>query len=208
MDAIPLTTAQRQRVAALIGTCSIELSPRDELAGDALRAFAEVHGVPVTETQAGKGALPWDHPLQLGALGVTGSPGANAMASEADVVVAVGTRLQDFMTGSHSLFKNAALVNLNVNAPNVVTTGPASIDPGTGKPYGMRFPVVSIADFVNVQKALAESLGSFASTVLAAYKCPKEYVFVEALPKTPNGKVKRGDLKSLPSAMERFRESR
>ncbi len=56
--------------------------------------------------------------------------------------------------------------------------------------------------------ALAESLGSFASTVLAAYKCPKEYVFVEALPKTPNGKVKRGDLKSLPSAVERFRESR
>jgi homoserine O-acetyltransferase/O-succinyltransferase len=51
------------------------------------------------------------------------------------------------------------LVNLNVNMPNVVTTGPASIDPDTGKPYGMRFPVVSIKDFVNVQKALVENLG-------------------------------------------------
>jgi homoserine O-acetyltransferase len=50
-------------------------------------------------------------------------------------------------------------VNLNVNAPNVVTTGPASIDPDTGKPYGMRFPVVSIKDFVRVQKALIDSLG-------------------------------------------------
>ncbi len=74
------------------------------LAGDALRAFADTHGVPVAETQAGKGALPWDHPLQLGAIGVTGSPAANALARDADVVLAVGTRLQDFTTGSHSLF--------------------------------------------------------------------------------------------------------
>jgi 3D-(3,5/4)-trihydroxycyclohexane-1,2-dione acylhydrolase (decyclizing) len=86
------------------------------LATDALRAFAETHGVPVTETQAGKGALPWDHPLQLGALGVTGSPAANAVAREADLVLAVGTRLQDFMTGSHSLFPQATLVGVNVNA--------------------------------------------------------------------------------------------
>jgi len=85
------------------------------LASDALRAFVDAHGVPVAETQAGKGALPWDHPLQLGALGVTGSPAANAMAREADVVIAVGTRLQDFITGSHSLFKQAAILSLNVN---------------------------------------------------------------------------------------------
>jgi 3D-(3,5/4)-trihydroxycyclohexane-1,2-dione acylhydrolase (decyclizing) len=85
-------------------------------ATDALRAFAEMHGVPVAETQAGKGALPWDHPLQQGAIGVTGSPAANALAADADVVLAVGTRLSDFTTGSHSLFANARLVNLNVNA--------------------------------------------------------------------------------------------
>ena len=86
------------------------------LAWDALRAFADAHGVPVAETQAGKGALPWDHPLQLGAIGVTGSPAANALAADADVVLAVGTRLTDFTTGSHSLFAQAKLVNLNVNA--------------------------------------------------------------------------------------------
>ncbi len=86
------------------------------LATAALRAFADAHGVPVAETQAGKGALPWDHPLQAGAIGVTGSPAANALAADADVVLAVGTRLSDFTTGSHSLFAQARLVNLNVNA--------------------------------------------------------------------------------------------
>ncbi len=86
------------------------------LAGEALRRFTDTHCVPVTETQAGKGALAWDHPLQAGALGVTGSPAANALANDADVVIAVGTRLQDFITGSHSLFAQARLVSVNVSA--------------------------------------------------------------------------------------------
>ena len=86
------------------------------LACGALRAFSDGHAIPVAETQAGKGALSWDHPLQQGAIGVTGSPNANALASDADVVLAVGTRLSDFTTGSHSLFGQAKLVNLNVNA--------------------------------------------------------------------------------------------
>ena len=85
------------------------------LATDTLARFAEAHGVPVAETQGGKGALAWDHPLQAGAIGVTGSPAANALAREADVVLAVGTRLQDFTTGSHTLFAQAELVSLNVN---------------------------------------------------------------------------------------------
>jgi 3D-(3,5/4)-trihydroxycyclohexane-1,2-dione acylhydrolase (decyclizing) len=85
------------------------------LGSGALRAFAEAHGVPVAETQAGKGALPWDHPLQLGAIGVTGSPAANEVARAADLVIAVGTRLQDFTTGSNALFPQAAIVAINVN---------------------------------------------------------------------------------------------
>ena len=85
------------------------------LATGALQSFGETHGVPVAETQAGKGALPWDHPLQQGAIGVTGSPAANALARDADVVLAIGTRLQDFTTGSHSMFGAAKLVSLNVN---------------------------------------------------------------------------------------------
>jgi 3D-(3,5/4)-trihydroxycyclohexane-1,2-dione acylhydrolase (decyclizing) len=85
------------------------------LATGALQSFAETHGVPVAETQAGKSALAWDHPLQQGAIGVTGSPAANALARDADVVLAIGTRLQDFTTGSHSMFGAAKLVSLNVN---------------------------------------------------------------------------------------------
>ena len=85
-------------------------------ASDALRSFVDAHGVPVAETQAGKGALRWDHPLQLGSIGVTGSPAANEAARDADVVIAVGTRLQDFTTGSHSLFAQAPIVAINVNA--------------------------------------------------------------------------------------------
>ena len=81
-----------------------------------LRRFADTHRIPVAETQAGKSALPWDHPLQAGAIGVTGAAAANALASDADVIVAVGTRLQDFTTGSHSLFPRATLVNINVGA--------------------------------------------------------------------------------------------
>jgi 3D-(3,5/4)-trihydroxycyclohexane-1,2-dione acylhydrolase (decyclizing) len=84
-------------------------------ASHALAAFAEAHGVPVAETQAGKSSLPWDHPLNLGSVGVTGSPAANVMAEEADVVLAVGTRLQDFTTGSWALFKapGRKLIQLN-----------------------------------------------------------------------------------------------
>jgi 3D-(3,5/4)-trihydroxycyclohexane-1,2-dione acylhydrolase (decyclizing) len=83
---------------------------------DALRAFAERHGIAVGETQAGKGALAWDHPLNAGAVGVTGASAANALAHDADCVIAVGTRLQDFTTGSNTLFTQAQVVGINANA--------------------------------------------------------------------------------------------
>jgi 3D-(3,5/4)-trihydroxycyclohexane-1,2-dione acylhydrolase (decyclizing) len=85
-------------------------------ASDALAALAEGAGIPVAESQAGKSSLAWDHPLNLGAIGVSGSPAANELAREADLVLAVGTRLQDFTTGSHALFGQAALLSLNVQA--------------------------------------------------------------------------------------------
>jgi 3D-(3,5/4)-trihydroxycyclohexane-1,2-dione acylhydrolase (decyclizing) len=85
-------------------------------AWDALRAFAEAHGVPVVESHGGKSSLPWDHPLNLGGIGVDGGPAANALAREADLVLAVGTRLQDFTTGSHALFAQAKLLSLNVQS--------------------------------------------------------------------------------------------
>ncbi|MDP2699990.1 3D-(3,5/4)-trihydroxycyclohexane-1,2-dione acylhydrolase (decyclizing) [Thalassospira sp.] len=82
---------------------------------DTLREFAHRHQIPVGETQAGKSALPWDDELNLGSIGVTGSSSANAIAEHADLIIAVGTRLQDFTTGSWSLFKNPDRRILSIN---------------------------------------------------------------------------------------------
>ena len=82
---------------------------------EALTGFAERRGIPIVETLAGKGALVHDHPNYAGPLGVIGVTAANAMAEDADVVVAVGTRLQDFTTGSWALFKNPALRIVSIN---------------------------------------------------------------------------------------------
>ncbi|WP_274626845.1 3D-(3,5/4)-trihydroxycyclohexane-1,2-dione acylhydrolase (decyclizing) [Arvimicrobium flavum] len=87
-------------------------------ASPALAKFVEATGIPVCETQGGKSSLPDDHALNMAAVGVTGTSAANRLAEEADVVLAVGTRLQDFTTGSWALFKNAGktLIGLNVQA--------------------------------------------------------------------------------------------
>lgn len=79
---------------------------RYSAAEDALDAFSRRFGIPVTETQAGKGALPWDHPLQLGAVGSTGGSAGNAVARDADLVLAVGTRLSDFTTASWTAWQD------------------------------------------------------------------------------------------------------
>lgn len=88
-----------------------------EAEGD-LTAFCTAHGIPVAETQGGKSALPHDHPLNLGAIGVTGTGAANDVARQADLVLAIGSRLQDFTTGSRSLFADPAcrIVGLNTQA--------------------------------------------------------------------------------------------
>ena len=90
-----------------------------------LAAFAEAHNIPVAETQAGKSALPWDHPLNLGPIGVTGGEAANSVCAEADLVIGVGTRFQDFTTGSWSLFANPnrKIACLNVAAYDAMKHG-------------------------------------------------------------------------------------
>ncbi len=84
-------------------------------ASQALRTFAERYGVPVLETQAGKSSLPHDHALNMGSVGVTGTSASNALAEQADLVLAIGTRLQDFTTGSWALFKNDDLKIIGLN---------------------------------------------------------------------------------------------
>jgi 3D-(3,5/4)-trihydroxycyclohexane-1,2-dione acylhydrolase (decyclizing) len=84
-------------------------------ATEALVAFASQTGIPVVETQAGKGSLKYDHPQALGAMGVTGTPGANVLAREADLILGVGTRYSDFTTASQTAFQNPAARFININ---------------------------------------------------------------------------------------------
>ncbi|HEY7624924.1 MAG TPA: 3D-(3,5/4)-trihydroxycyclohexane-1,2-dione acylhydrolase (decyclizing) [Candidatus Limnocylindria bacterium] len=83
-------------------------------ASEALRRFVDATAIPVGETQAGKGSLPYDHPANLGAIGATGTRAANLIAREADLVIGVGTRWSDFTTASRSAFPAARFVNVNV----------------------------------------------------------------------------------------------
>ena len=84
-------------------------------ATEALARFVAQTGIPVGETQAGKGSLNYDHPQALGAIGVTGTPGANVMAREADLIIGVGTRYSDFTTASQTAFQNPAARFININ---------------------------------------------------------------------------------------------
>ena len=84
-------------------------------ATDALAALADATGIPVGETQAGRGALRSDHPSSLGAIGATGTPAANRLAREADLVIGVGTRWSDFTTASNSAFQDPGVRFVNIN---------------------------------------------------------------------------------------------
>lgn len=94
-------------------------------ATEALAEFATTHNIPVCETQAGKSAMPWDHPLNLGPIGVTGGEPANDVCGEADLILGVGTRFQDFTTGSWGLFANPErmIASLNVAAYDAAKHG-------------------------------------------------------------------------------------
>ena len=121
-DAVALLrAAQRPLVVAGGGVLYAE-------AETALARFCLSHGVPAAETQAGKSALPASHPMNLGGIGVTGTAAANALAAEADVILAVGTRLQDFTTGSRALFSAGGrrIFGLNVQPFDAAKHGGAT----------------------------------------------------------------------------------
>ena len=120
MDRRMPTKAQTERAAELLRKAERPLviaggGVRYSYAHDALKAFCETTGIPFSETQAGKSVLPWDHPLNLGGIGVTGGQAANVVAKDADVILAVGTRLSDFTTCSKWLFReNTKFITLNI----------------------------------------------------------------------------------------------
>jgi 3D-(3,5/4)-trihydroxycyclohexane-1,2-dione acylhydrolase (decyclizing) len=122
-------------------------------ATDALRAFAEATGIPVAETQAGKGSLPYDHRLAVGAIGSTGTTAANRIAAEADVVIGVGTRYSDFTTASRTAFGHPGVRFVNINI--------ASFD--AAKHAGLSV----VAD----ARAALDALGAD----LSGYETPEEY---------------------------------
>jgi 3D-(3,5/4)-trihydroxycyclohexane-1,2-dione acylhydrolase (decyclizing) len=109
--AVLLRSAQRPLIVAGGGLIYSE-------AVDVLKTFAKATGIPVAESQAGKGSLPYDHPCAVGAVGATGTAAANALARDADVVFGIGTRWSDFTTASRSIFAGSGVrfVNLNVVA--------------------------------------------------------------------------------------------
>ena len=114
------TKGQIERAVALVKSRSRPLvicggGVRYSEAGRELSDFCAAFGVPMGETQAGKGVISWEEPFNLGGVGVTGGLAANRIAHEADLVIAVGTRLGDFTTGSRNLFKNPSSVILTIN---------------------------------------------------------------------------------------------
>ncbi|MCA8883429.1 MAG: 3D-(3,5/4)-trihydroxycyclohexane-1,2-dione acylhydrolase (decyclizing) [Rhodobacteraceae bacterium] len=115
-------------------------------AEDTLAAFAEKHRIPVAETQAGKSGLPQSHPMNFGASGVDGSAAANAASQKADLVIGVGTRFQDFTTGSRTLFgPDAKLVSINIHGYDAAKHGAESL----------------VGDAKVTLEALTEALGDY-----------------------------------------------
>ncbi|WP_138418509.1 3D-(3,5/4)-trihydroxycyclohexane-1,2-dione acylhydrolase (decyclizing) [Sinomonas gamaensis] len=117
-------------------------------ANEQLREFAEATGIPVGWTQAGVGVLPWDHAQALGAIGSTGTTAANAVAREADLVIGIGTRYEDFTTASRTAFQNPDVRFVNINV--------AAID---AYKHGTSLPIVADARKALIQ--LTTALGGY-----------------------------------------------
>lgn len=149
---------------------------------DALKTFVETHNIPIVETQAGKSALPWDHALNLGPIGVTGGEPANDRCAEADVILAVGSRLQDFTTGSWSVFQNQnhKLFCLNVQAYDAMKHGAQSLQ----------------SDARAGLEALSEALGSHTCPAVSDTAKADWFAKVDPLTAAPS------DTNALPTDMQ------
>jgi 3D-(3,5/4)-trihydroxycyclohexane-1,2-dione acylhydrolase (decyclizing) len=116
-------------------------------ASNTLAKFAAKHGIPVVETQAGKSSLPFVNELNMGAMGVTGTAASNILCNEADVILAVGTRLQDFTTGSWSLFKNEKKKIIGLNTQNFDATKHRSLPLVADAKVGLEELTIGLANW-------------------------------------------------------------
>ncbi|HEY4776553.1 MAG TPA: 3D-(3,5/4)-trihydroxycyclohexane-1,2-dione acylhydrolase (decyclizing) [Candidatus Acidoferrales bacterium] len=126
-------------------------------ASEALSKFASATGIPVCETQAGKGSLPFDHRQQLGAVGVTGTPGANIVAREADLVIGIGTRYSDFTTASKTAFQNPSVRFVNINVAEFDAYKHAAL-PLTGDARVTIFELQSTVGNYHVEQAYRDKI--------------------------------------------------
>jgi len=158
---VPRARADRDALAAAAATIRAAERPLLVLGGGVRYsgaaaeavAFAEAHGVPVVETVAGRTLVPHDHPLYGGALGIVGSASANSLAAEADVVIAVGTRLQDFTTSSWTGFSSTVrMVTVNAARFDAVKHGAHEV----------------VGDAREVLVELSSALGEWAAPAAAA----------------------------------------
>src|SRR5580692_3842269 len=129
-------------------------------ASEALAQFAQATGIPVCETQAGKGSLPFDHPQQLGAVGVTGTPGANIAAREADLILGVGTRYSDFTSASKTAFQNPAVRFININVAEFDAYKHAAL-PLTGDARTALEELQSAVAGYRIEKSYANQIATF-----------------------------------------------
>jgi 3D-(3,5/4)-trihydroxycyclohexane-1,2-dione acylhydrolase (decyclizing) len=144
-------------------------------ATEALDALATATGIPVAQTQAGKGALVYDHPQSVGATGSTGTTAANALAREADVVIGVGTRYQDFTTASRTAFNDPGVRFVNVNVASVDSVKHA----GVGVVADAREALLALSAELSgwsveesYRARTAELAAAWEATVQAAYHPP------------------------------------
>jgi 3D-(3,5/4)-trihydroxycyclohexane-1,2-dione acylhydrolase (decyclizing) len=126
-------------------------------ASEALSKFASATGIPVCETQAGKGSLPFDHRQQLGAVGVTGTPGANIAAREADLVIGIGTRYSDFTTASKTAFQDPSVRFININVAEFDAYKHAAL-PLTGDARVTIFELQSTVGNYHVEQAYRDKI--------------------------------------------------
>lgn len=129
-------------------------------ATEALARLASATGIPAGETQAGKGSLAFNHPQNLGAIGVTGTPGANIAAREADLVVAIGTRLSDFTTASKTAFQNPDVRFIAVNVDEMDACKHAAL-PLTGDARAVLTRLEAALRGLHVSAAYAQSISAW-----------------------------------------------
>ena len=116
-------------------------------ANAALAEFVDATGIPSSETQAGKGSLPYDHPLNVGAVGATGTNAANALAREADVVIGIGTRYSDFTTASRTAFQNPDVRFVNINVARIDAVKHAGVAVEADALETLRALTTALADY-------------------------------------------------------------